>query len=77
MVKYRIKNRIWEAIYAFLQSLRYVHTTNEKMVRKFIEARLHVIRTGCQWRELPDYYGSWRVIHKRYKSWSDKITVEQ
>lgn len=72
MIKYRIKNRIWEAIYAFLQSFKYIHTANENIVRNFIEARLYVIRTGCQWRELPDYYGNWRAIHKRYKSWSDK-----
>lgn len=77
MIKYRIKNRVWEAIYRFLQSLKYIHTTNEKIVRNFIEARLYVIRTGCQWRELPDYYGSWRAIHKRYKCWSDKGLFQQ
>ncbi len=30
------------------------------------------MRTGCQWRLLPSVYGGWRVIHMRFKSWSDK-----
>ena len=50
----------------------HIHIKNKQAVRKFIEAVWYVIRSGCQWRLLPEYYGKWRTIHKRFKSWSDK-----
>ncbi|MDE4967741.1 transposase, partial [Francisella tularensis] len=37
----------------------------------FIEAVFFVLRTGCQWRMLPFYYGIYRSIHKRFKVWCD------
>jgi transposase len=32
----------------------------------------YVLRMGCQWRLLPDYYGDWRRTRKRYKQWADR-----
>lgn len=37
-----------------------------------MEGVWYVLRTGCQWRLLPYYYGHWRQIHRPYKSWSDR-----
>ena len=50
----------------------HIHIKNEQAVRKFIEAVWYIIRSGCQWRLLPYYYGKWRTVHKRFKTWSDK-----
>ncbi len=31
-----------------------------------------MVRTGCQWQLLPEKYGSWRAVHRRFKRWNDK-----
>ncbi|ORU82777.1 IS5 family transposase, partial [Francisella tularensis subsp. holarctica] len=49
-----------------------MHTNDEAKLRLFIEAVFYVLRTGCQWRMLPFYYGKYRSIHKRFKDWCDK-----
>lgn len=69
---YRIKEDNWKEILKKLQIKKRIHTKKEDKLRKFIEAVWYIVRSGCQWRLLPSYYGSWRAIHKRFKEWSDK-----
>ena len=71
-MNYHIKEISWSSILSFLKSQKGIHTNDENKLRLFIEAVFYVLRTGCQWRMLPFYYGKYRSIHKRFKSWCDK-----
>ncbi|MFD7936555.1 transposase [Streptomyces sp. NPDC059755] len=31
---------------------------------------LYRIRTGVQWRALPERYGPWKTVHERHRRWS-------
>ncbi len=33
------------------------------------EAILWIVRTGSPWRDLPDYFGKWSTIFKRFRDW--------
>ena len=37
--------------------------------RLFIEAILWIVRTGSPSRELPDMFGNWNTVFKRYLDW--------
>lgn len=67
-----ISERVWDTIYSFLQGVKGLHIKDYKQTRCFVEGVWYVLRTGCQWRLLPSYYGHWRKIHKRYKKWADR-----
>jgi len=71
-MNYYIENQTWKTIFAFLNSMKGLHTKDESSLRKFIEAIWYICRTGCQWRLLPKQYGYWRSIHRRFKLWSDQ-----
>jgi transposase len=37
--------------------------------RRYFEGMLWVARTGSQWRYLPDEYGKWNSVFRRYRRW--------
>ena len=39
-------------------------------LRMTVEAILYRIRTGCPWRDLPQAFGCWNRIYKRFNAWS-------
>jgi transposase len=40
--------------------------------RMFVEAVLWIVRTGSPWRDLPDVFGPWNSVFRRFSRWSQK-----
>lgn len=45
--------------------------------RQVVNGVLYRIRTGVQWRDLPDRYGPWKTVHERHRRWSADGTWER
>jgi transposase len=67
-----LSNETWQRIYAFLQSCPGLYVGNELKCRRFVEAVLWIARSGAQWRLLPDAYGKWNSIYKRFARWEQR-----
>lgn len=37
--------------------------------RRYYEGMMWIARTGAQWRHLPDEYGKWNSVFRRYRRW--------
>lgn len=37
--------------------------------RRYFEGMLWIARTGSQWRHLPDVYGKWNSVFRRFRRW--------
>ncbi|MFI1864264.1 IS5 family transposase [Streptomyces jumonjinensis] len=45
--------------------------------RQVIDGILHRVRTGVQWRDLPERFGPWKTVYERHRLWSDDGTWER
>lgn len=37
-----------------------------------LNAIFYLIKTGCQWRQLPVHYPKWRTVYNHFRSWSNR-----
>lgn len=44
--------------------------------RQVVNGVLYRIRTGVQWRDLPERYGPWKTVYERHRHWSADGTWE-
>jgi transposase len=45
--------------------------------RRFVEGVLWMVRTGAPWRDLPDCFGKWFSVWKRFRRWALKGVFEK
>ncbi|WP_240802001.1 IS5 family transposase [Streptomyces sp. A1136] len=45
--------------------------------RQVIDGILHRVRTGVQWRDLPERFGPWKTVCERHRLWSADGTWER
>lgn len=44
--------------------------------RQFINALLWIAKTGAPWRDLPERFGNWNSVWKRFDRWARKGTLK-
>ena len=45
--------------------------------RLFVEAVLYRYRAGVPWRDLPERFGSWKNVHRRWSRWAKSKVWEK
>jgi transposase len=45
--------------------------------RLFVEAVLWIVRAGTPWRDLPEAFGNWGSVWKRFRRWALKGVFER
>ena len=54
----------WEIIKPLLKSKGY---RSLEVRREQINAVLYLVKTGCQWRNLPKYFPNWKTVYSFYR----------
>ena len=62
----------WERVGPLLPGKKGDRGRSGKDNRLFLEAVLWIVRTGSPWRDLPENFGNWSSVWKRFRRWALK-----
>lgn len=68
--RYALRDDQWERIKDLLPGREGHVGATAKDNRLFVEAVLYRYRAGIPWRDLPERFGDFRVVHLRHSRWS-------
>ena len=70
MPRYGLRDDQWQRIKDLLPGrIGHVGVTAQDN-RRFVEAVLYRYRAGIPWRDLPERFGDWKNIHRRFSRWA-------
>src|SRR5580700_6649861 len=67
--RYGLRDDQWERIKDLLPGREETVGVTARDNRLFIEAVLYRYRAGVPWRDLPEWFGDFRVVHMRFTRW--------
>ena len=69
--RYALRDDQWERIKGLLPGRDDTVGVTAKDNRLFVEAVLYRYRAGIPWRDLPERFGNWSVVHTRFSRWAE------
>ncbi|WP_447933253.1 IS5 family transposase [Wolbachia endosymbiont of Dactylopius coccus] len=73
-----LSEREWELIEKYLRvSYKKGGRPLKYSKREVLNAILYVLRTGCQWRYLPNDFPSWKAVHEQFRRWKKQGVFEK
>jgi len=67
MPRLMLTDELWSKLRTILLQVGIYYKSN---LRLTVEGMLYRMRVGCPWRDLPDLFGCWNSIYKRFNCWS-------
>ena len=68
--RYELSERQWERIAGLLPGKKGDPGRHAADNRLFVNGVLWVLRSGAHWHDLPERYGKWKSLHKRFTRWA-------
>ncbi|WP_438941511.1 IS5 family transposase [Moorena bouillonii] len=75
--RYALRDDQWERIKDLLPGRKETVGVTAKDNRLFVEAVLYRYRAGIPWRDLPERFGDFRVVHTRFSRWAKRGVWQQ
>ena len=70
--RHDISDGAWEKNRPYTIGEKGTRGGNARDTRQFINGVFWILRTGAPWRDLPETYGNWKNVHRRFCRWRDK-----
>jgi len=68
--RYELSDEQWEKIRDLLRGKANDPGRTGSDNRIFVNGVLWILRSGARWHDLPERYGKWKPVHKRFTRWT-------
>jgi len=68
--RYELNDQQWARIADVLPGKRTDPGRTAGDNRLFVNGVLWVLRSGAHWQDMPERYGKWKTVHKRFTRWA-------
>ena len=77
--RYEVTDEEWEQIKPYIPEEQAGITRGRpsKDSRTMLNGIFWILRSGASWRDLPERYGPWQTVYKRFAKWSDAGIFER
>ena len=75
--RYELSEAQWERIRDFLPGRKEHVGRTAADNRNFVNGVLWVLRSGARWSDLPERYGKYKSVHKRFVRWAQSGVWER
>ena len=73
--RYALRDDQWDVIKGLLPGREESVGATARDNRLFVEAVLYRYRAGIPWRDLPERFGDWKNVHRRFSRWAKSGTL--
>jgi putative transposase len=70
----RLSDAQWQIIEKYLTA---PNRKRKHSLREILDALFYLLKTGCQWRMLPDSYPKWELVYYYFANWRDTELFDQ
>ena len=77
MRRHEVSDETWEVIAPLLPGKKSDPGRTAKNNRKFVNAVFWLAKTGSPWRDLPERFGNWNSVFRRFRRWANNGVWER
>lgn len=77
MRRHELTDSQFDKIKCFLPGRKESSGVTAKDNRLFVNAVIWIFKTGAPWRDLPERFGNWSSVHKRFTRWAKSGVFDQ
>lgn len=67
----------WDQISLFIPPAKSGGRPRSTSVRRVVDAIFYLVRTGCQWRQLPIDFPPWETVYRYFADWQDRGIIAE
>jgi len=75
--RFEVTDEQWDILSPYLGNNQKKKGRPQADNRKIFNGVLWVLRTGAPWRDLPESYGPWQTVYKRFAQWEANETMKE
>lgn len=73
----QLSNEQWALVEEFVPPPKLGGRPRTTNMRRVFDACLYLLKTGCQWRQLPRDFPPWRTVYEYFAQWRDDGTIKR